>query len=168
MSADPVPLFTTKEVDRARKTLAYLASDWTSEWPMRLHESGRGSSFGLGSSPPFAPEFIGYIGELTCKNEYCTRCRRRQTSQPADNESGHNIKRTRTKIRATRAFRKLRRHAPLEYDVLWMAVMYHLTVEQITQRLNSRAITRGYPDRYSEADVAILAMVGIDKVSRWF
>lgn len=168
MTVEAAPLFSPAEVKRAQRDLANIASDWISEWPMRLHDSGRGRPYGLGSSPPFAPEFIGFIGTLTCKNEYCTRCRRRKTSQPDDNYSGRDTRRRNTRVRATRAFRQLRKHAPLEYDVLWMAVMYHLDIEQITERLNARAIKRGYPERYTMVDVGILAMSGIDKVNRWY
>ena len=46
--------------------------------------------------------------------------------------------------------------------------MYHLTVAQITTRLNDRAILKGYPERYSLADVVILIVAGVDKASRWF
>ena len=135
---------------------------------MRIHESGHDTHWGLGSSPPFAPEFIGYIGGLTCRNTYCTKCRRSDTNTPRDGE-GYSVSRnTNHRVRTTRAFRKLRKYAPLEYDVLWMAVMYHLTVAQITTRLNDRAILKGYPERYSLADVVILIVAGVDKASRWF
>jgi hypothetical protein len=168
LTTETIPLFTKAEYDRAMISLQYLASDWTGEIPYRIHESGHATHYGLGSSPPFSPEFVGYIGGLTCKNEYCSRCRRRQSSQPIDNESGRDTRPSSHRVKATRAFRKLRRHAPLEYDVLWMAVMYHLSVKSITTRLNERAILRGYPERYTVQDVAILAVAGIDKVSRWF
>ena len=170
MTAEPgtTPLFSKAELDRARTALRFLSQDWTGEVPYRLHESNNGAQYGLGASPPYSPELIGYIGRLTCKNEFCTRCRRSDTSQPEDNEAGYHTKRNNHRVRTTRAFRKLRRHAPLEYDVLWMAVMYHLSIKQITTRLNDRAITKGYPDRYRASDVAILAVAGLDKVSRWY
>jgi hypothetical protein len=162
-----VPLFSEAEIRSAQDKLRYLAGEWIGEIPFRIHDSGHDSRFGLGSSPPFAPEFIGYIGRLQCKNDYCTRCRKAAVRAPQDDD-GYNAKRKNHRVRAARAFRKLRRHAPLEYDVLWMAVMYHLTVAQITARLNDRAILRGYPERYTTADVAILAVAAIDKTSRWY
>lgn len=166
MTEQVAPLFSEAEIEKARQELAFLSQEWTGEAPMRIHESGHDTHFGLGSSPPFAPEFIGFIGSLTCKNEYCNRCRRRRTQVPVDNT--YDAQRTNHRVRATRAFRKLRKHAPLEYDVLWMAVMYHLTVVQITNRLNERAILKGYPERYRNSDVAILAVAALDKVSRWY
>jgi hypothetical protein len=159
-------LFSEAEIERARRSLAFLSQDWTGEVPYRIHESGHDSHYGLGSSPPFAPEFIGYIGGLTCKNQFCRRCREKETTPPRDDE-GYRAKRVNTRTRATRAFRKLRRHAPLEYDVLWMAVMYHLTIAEITQRLNARAISRGFDDRYRQADVVVLIVAGLDKASKW-
>jgi hypothetical protein len=96
------------------------------------------------------------------------RCRKNRTNAPRDGEGYRTIARNNHRTRTTRVFRKLRRHAPLEYDVLWMAVMYHLTIMQITTRLNERAITKGYPERYSPSDVAILAIAGIDKASAWY
>lgn len=162
------PIFSEAEIKKARESLKFLSQDWTGEVPYRLHESSKGVHYGLGSSPPYSPELIGFIGRLTCKNDHCTRCRRSETSQPEDNDSGYATARNNHRIRTTRAFRKLRRHAPLEYDVLWMAVMYHLTLKQIQVRLNDRAILKNYPERYTAADVAILAVAGIDKVSRWY
>jgi hypothetical protein len=163
-----VPLFSEAEILKAQKDLQFLSQDWTGEVPIRIHESGHDKHYGLGSSPPFSSEFVGYIGGLTCKNEHCSRCRLKRLAQPEDNEDGYETQRNNHRVRTTRAFRKLRRFAPLEYDVLWMAVMYHLTVKEITERLNDRAILKGYPERYSLADVAVLAVAGIDKVSRWY
>lgn len=167
IAEESIPLFSDAEIEKARRSLSLLSEDWTGEVPFRIHESGHDSHFGLGSSPPFAPEFIGYIGGLTCKNEFCKRCRKRETTAPRDDEGYYAVKRTNTRVRTTRAFRKLRRYAPLEYDVLWMAVMYHLTVTEITQRLNDRAIAKGYDDRYRRMDVVILAVAGLDKVAKW-
>jgi hypothetical protein len=162
------PLFDEAEIDQAQRILSYFAQDWAAEVPMRIHESGHDAHWGLGSSPPFAPEFIGYIGGLTCRNIHCTRCKRAATSTPRDDEGYSNVRRDNHRVRTTRAFRKLRKYAPLEYDVLWMAVMYHFTVAEIADRLNERAILKGYPDRYRLSDVAILAVAGIDKASKWF
>lgn len=156
------PLFSSHEIDQAQFWLRELARDWQGEIPTRIHEQDHGQHYGLGSSPPFAPEFIGYIGRLTCKSPDCEKCRRAEKSPPTDGRKGNE--RTRT----NRAFRKLRRSAPLEYDVLWMAVMYRLTVRQITINLNDRAIARGIDDRYTPQDVVVLAMSAIDKVSRWY
>jgi len=163
-----IPLFSDDEIDRARGVLKFFAQDWTGEVPMRIHESGHNSHWGLGSSPPFAPEFIGYIGGLTCRNEHCTKCRKAQTSTPRDGENYSSTRRANPRARTTRVFRKLRKHAPLEYDVLWMTVMYHLDINQIMDRLNDRAIEKGYPERYRKSDVAILIIAGLDKAAKWF
>lgn len=155
--------FTEAEINETRFWLARFASEWREEVPMRIHESGHGTSYGLGSSPPFAPEFISYIGKLHCGQEGCTECaeldrRIKQTNFRHSNE------RTRT----SKAFRKLRAVAPLEFDVLYLATQQRLTVVQITDRLNARAEARDLPDRYTSEDVAILALSGYDKLKRWY
>lgn len=163
MTTEAAPLFSQHEIEQAQFWLRELSRDWRGEIPTRIHEQGFGQHYGLGSSPPFAPEFVGYIGRLLCKSKECEKCRRAEKSPPTD---GYRKGSDRT--RTNRAFRKLRRSAPLEYDVLWMAVMYRLTVAQITRNLNDRAEARGFVDRYTPHDVAVLAMSAIDKVSRWF
>jgi hypothetical protein len=165
LTVDTAPLFTPKEVQDAQRWLTYIGGDFTGEIPSRIHEQGRGQAYGLGSSPPFSPEFIGYIGTLACKNEHCSRCRKRATEVArSDTFAYHSNERTRT----TRAFRKLRRHAPLEFDALNLAVKYHLNVAEITDKLNERAITKGFEDRYTQAGVAVLIMSGIGKLQAWW
>lgn len=160
MTAEPI--FSAAEVREAKRWLSFLGEDWVGEVPTRIHEYG---TFGLGSAPPFTREFENYIGTLICKDPNCGICRRREKETPGEGYLRTN--RQEERLKATRVFRKLRRHAPLEYDVLWLAVMQHNTIHEITDKLNERAYTKGYADRYTTTDVAILAMSGIDKVRRW-
>lgn len=155
--------FSEVEVREAQRWLRQLGAEWKAEVPMRIHESGHDSHYGLGSSPPFAPEFIGYIGHLECGVVGCHEClEARQKDARATRQHAQG------RIRTTKAFRKLRKAAPLEFDVLYLAVMHNQTVVAITAKLNERAETKGIEDRYTDEDVAILALSGYDKLKRWW
>jgi hypothetical protein len=166
--APAAPAFTPKEIRDASRWLDQFAADWKGEIPLRIHDQGHGQHFGLGSAPPFAPEFVGYIGRLACKDPTCQECRNRdkRVNQPVDYEGYRSNGNERT--RTTRVFRKLRRVAPLEFDVLYMIVMHGLSLPDIAKRLNVRAFERGFADRYDVQTVAILALAGIDKASKWW
>lgn len=156
------------EITSARLQLEELARDWRGEVPLRIHASGRGQAWGLGSAPPFSPEFEQYIGKLECKVPDCQECRkenRRPTIYMDGDGNRSHLKEHRQ--RTTKAFRKLRRAAPLEFDVLYMAVMHGLNIEQITARLNDWSSTKGYETTYTIESVAVLALCGIDKTTRW-
>lgn len=155
--------FTVVEVREAQRWLSDLGAEWKAEIPRRIHESGHDAHYGLGSSPPFAPEFIGYIGHLECLQPGCREC-----IEERQKVARMNTRHTESRTRTTKAFRKLRKAAPLEFDVLYMAVMHNQTVAGITIKLNQRAESRGLEDRYTQADVAILALSGYDKLKRWW
>lgn len=160
MVKDP---FSEADVREAQRWLSQLGAEWKAEIPMRIHESGHDSHYGLGSSPPFSPEFIGYIGHLECEVVGCIDCR-----EARQKEVRAHVLHAQGRTRTTKAFRKLRKAAPLEFDVLYLAVMHHQTVESITLKLNERAESRGIEDRYTLEDVAILALSGCDKLRRWW
>lgn len=153
------------EIKTAKMLLHQLARDWRGEVPMRLHESGFGQAYGLGSSPPFAPEFIGYIGHIQCKNDRCLECTGRRPKVYMDGDG--NRKTTNQRTRTTKAFRKLRQASPIEFDVLYLAVMHGLTVEQITARLNDWSERKGYEATYTDESVSLLALCGLDKLQKW-
>lgn len=156
------------KVGLARKVLSEMGKDWRGEIPIRLHQTAHGTHYGLGSSPPFAPEFNNYIGFLECSRPGCRQCRDAKQGRVYMDGDGYRDPNQDHRTRTNRAFRKLRRVAPLEFDVLYLAVMHGLTLEQIMFRLNDRATTKGYPERYGLDDIAILALCGIDKVAQWY
>lgn len=155
------------EIKTAKMLLHQLARDWRGEVPLRLHESGFGQSYGLGSSPPFSPEFIGYIGHIECKNDHCLECRPGNRRPKVFMDGDGNRKTTNPRTRTTKAFRKLRRASPIEFDVLYLAVMHGLTVEQITARLNDWSTTKGYDSIYTDESVSVIALCGLDKLQKW-
>jgi hypothetical protein len=148
-----------------RKTYDYwlreYAYDWQGEVPYRLHLPG---TFGLGSAPPFSPEFIGYIGHIDCGNDDCQKCReernktRRQKHDRADD----------ARYRTTRAFRKLRRVAPKEFDAMYMFCMHGMDYRSIARSFNEEAITKDRPERYTPEAVQLLLYSGVDKVMGWW
>lgn len=162
-------LVTEEEARQAREWITLWAKDYHGEVPMRIHSTQHGQHFGLGSSPPFAPEFLDYIGRLNCARPNCKSCRE-DLPVYLEGESyrdRHYGTRRDERTRVTRAFRKLRRAAPLEHDVLRMAVVYGLTLDEIAERLNARAEARGFADRYDRTSVTLLAILGTDKVAAW-
>lgn len=157
-------IVTEAEAQRARRLLSEWAVAYHGEIPRRIHASHHGQHYGLGAAPPFAPEFTRYMDRLLCDRPNCKTCREDipvyiEGQQYRDQ---HNDERT----RVTRAFRKLRRAAPLEFDVLYMAIRGN-TLNDIAQKLTERAIARNKPERYDTTSVTLLAVCGVDKVEGW-
>jgi len=164
--AEIAEIITKDEVRETQRLLGQWGKDYRGEVPSRIHAGAYGQHFGLGSAPPFAPEFINYIGRLNCKDPRCKSCREDLPVYLEGEE--YRAKHSDERTRVTRAFRKLRRAAPLEFDVLYLAVMHGLSVIEIADSLTKRAIKGGHPERYDQAAVTLLAVAGADKVSAWF
>lgn len=160
-----IALVTEEEARNAARWITEWATDYRGEVPGRIHASSHGQHYGLGSAPPFAPEFISYIGKINCKNDRCRQCREDLPIyiEGAEYRAKHSDPRT----KVTRAFRKLRRAAPLEFDVLYMAVMHGLSITEIAEKLTERARTKGLDETYDVAAVTVLAVLGVDKVGAW-
>lgn len=158
-------VLSSDDVAHTRRWLTQFARDWVGETPIRIHKREYN---GLG--PSFSDEFVGYIGELTCNVADCVICieRRKAPKQMIASEEYKRAHRSQSRTRTTKAFRKLRRIAPLEFDVLRMIVMQGLTMEQVAQRLTDRASARGFDEIYDTAAVAILAVSGTSKLSDWY
>lgn len=158
-------IITDEEALNAQSRLSSWAADYRGEVPTRIHASAHGQHYGLGSAPPFAPEFISYIGKINCKDPRCRHCREDLPIYIEGEEyrAKHNDSRT----RVTRAFRKLRRAAPLEFDVLYLVVMHGLSLTEIASKLTERSMARGHEERFDLAAVTILAVCGVDKVEAW-
>jgi len=158
-------IVTDEEVRKAQRFLGEWGKDYRGEIPTRIHATNHGAHFGLGSAPPFAPEFVNYVGKLNCKDPHCAKCREDLPIYLEGEE--YRAKHSDERTRVTRAFRKLRRAAPLEFDVLYLAVMHGLSVEEIATKLTARAVAGGHPERFNVAAITLLAVAGVDKVSAW-
>lgn len=158
-------VISSDDIAHTRRWLTQFAKDWVGETPLRIHKR---EYDGLG--PSFSDEFIGYIGELTCNVDGCIICleRKKQPKQMLASEEYKRAHRSQSRTRTTKAFRKLRKIAPLEFDVLRMIVMHGLTMEQVAQRLTDRAAARGLDETYDVSGIAILAVSGTSKLSDWY
>lgn len=158
-------IVTEEEIRQTQYWLGEWGRDYRGEIPTRIHAGSYGQHFGLGAAPPFAPEFINYIGRLNCERNDCKTCREDLPIYLEGEE--YRAKHSDERTRVTRAFRKLRRAAPLEFDVLYLAVMHGLSVQDIAESLTARAVKGGHPERYDVSTVTILAVAGADKVAAW-
>ncbi len=146
------------DVHQAMFWLNTLGEDWRGDVPRRLHEQG---VFGLGSSPPFSPEFIAYVGRLECRVPGCDQCARfrRMNQGPRNHE---------VRLRTTRSFRKLRKVAPREFDALYMYCVLQYDAFGVADELTKRAIRLDHPERYDLNAAWTLILMGIDKVRKWW
>lgn len=149
-----------QQLHRAATWLRELANDWKGEVPLRLHEKG---VYGLGSAPPFSPEFISYIGRLECKVPGCRQCFAARKEKKDD-----YYRNPEPRHRATKAFRKLREVAPREFDVLYLYCVRGYTVTDIVVALNERAERIEKPERYNNVSVLLLLLSGVDKTLQWW
>jgi len=142
-----------------------FAKDWTiqGEIPLRIHESGMGQAFGLGSAPPFSPEFMGYIGELECKVDGCGSC----ISKDRRDKYGTS-RNSHSRTRTTKAFRKLRKFAPREFDACYLAIVHGKSLTQISTTLTDRSYALGHDEEYTQVSVLMLIVSGMDKLEKWY
>ena len=160
ISASVVSSIPKTELHRAAFWLQSLGEDWRGDIPMRVHEKSTTTEGTLS----FSPEFVGYIGYLECKMPDCPECRK-QRAQQKNAEGWRNPEARR---RATRAFRKLRRVAPREFDALYLYCINRMTITEIARALNQRAMRIKKEDRYDSVAVFLLLFSGIDKVVKFW
>ena len=162
MNHNGIPLITEvlskTEIESAMFWLNSLGEDWRGDVPYALHERG---AYGLGSAPPYAEKFVRYIGHLECANADCEQCRkeRAKTRHRTNNQ---------TRLRATKAFRRLRKISPREFDALYLYCILRYDVAAISKALTERAIKLDKPERYDANAVWFLLLGGIDKVKKFW
>ena len=138
-----------------------LAENWQSEVPLKIHR-GHGDKAPDGT-PEWTHEFERWI-ERGFREEQVREPRGPYQNPPE-------------RIRATRAFRKLRTQAPQEFLVAYDLCVLNpiksptelpIAMSAVARRLNERAIRKGYPERYTRETVEILAFSAIHKLAeRW-
>ena len=128
--------------------LGFFRDLWWGEIPIRIHQR----DFAEGGTPEWHPEFAKWL--------YADPPRRESYGKHDPDQ----------RLRTTRAFRKLRRKVPREFDVLYLMVARKppLGLRAVADALNERAIRHGKEDRYTEDDVLMLAISGLDKMMRWW
>lgn len=138
-----------------------IADDWKIEVPLKLHRSH--GDYAVDGTPEWTKEFADWLERDRHED------RSREDRGPYQNSP--------QRIRTTRALRKLRKQAPQEFLVIYdLAVLNPITsdtnlpvaLSAVARRLNERAITKGYPERYTRETVEILAFSAIHKLAeRW-
>lgn len=118
-------------------------ADWHGETPLKLHVAALGDD----GTPDYAPEFARYL---------------------YSGEAGNGPRNPEDRLRTTRAFRRLRRRAPREFDVLYLIVAHRKSPSQVARQLTERAIRIDKPERYSTDDIIVLLLSGLDKVIKWW
>ena len=171
-------MFSEAKLKDTAKWLAYFRHDWDMEVPLKLHAYGVDDGHGLGG-PPLSPEFERYLGPIC----FCGRkpvcapgCRTGRGGQHLPTcdrgcPSEFVVKKTRNhdaRLRTTRAFRKLRKVAPREFDALYLMCALGSSFEATRDALNQRAIRLDKPERYSPADLTLLIVSGVDKVRHYW
>ena len=122
--------------------------DWHGEIPLRIHSW----ELGADGAPMWHPDFARWI-------------------EKEDFEGGPRGDKKRNsdqRIRTTRAFRKLRKTAPREFDVLYCLVAHRMRLNEVADALTTRAIRIGKPERYTSTGVLILTVSAVEKVAGWW
>ena len=117
--------------------LDQFAVDWNLEIPHRIHSRDIGDD----GAPAWHHDFSNWLDGKT-----------------------NNTRNPERRLRTTRAFRRLRKVAVREYEVLYRMIVLGNSLDQVAEWLNERAIRNGKPDRYNRDLVMVLVISGIDKV----
>lgn len=131
-------------LEQTSRHIQYFMPELAEELPLKIHVHALAED----GAPAWSGEFADWLQKGTR--------RRRKDAHPTDQP-----------LRLKRAMRILRGVAPREHDVLWK-VLRGENVAQIRAWLNDRAERQGHPERYSERDVAVLIVSGVDKVAFWY
>lgn len=126
--------------------MATFASYWNEEIPVRLHSRETSD----GGTPEWHREFANWLSRADDFNDK----RWRENPEP--------------RLKTTRAFRKLRKSNPREYEVVYRTAILQIPFSVTVEWLNVRAMANNKPDRYSEEDALMLLIVGVDKIATWF
>lgn len=156
--------------DEVRSTLEWLrtfALAWHSEVPIRIHQKENEN----GGAPEFHPDFISWLerpcqGRAWCSQPSCPQPGRHHCH---DLSCTHGLDRiVDARHRTHRAFRKLRRSAPREFDAVYLLCAKGLSFEEVAAAMTDRAVRLDKPERYSATGVFILAVSAVDKLSKWY
>jgi hypothetical protein len=144
------------DLTEAAQWLAFFSDEWEEETPTQIHQR----QFDDGGAPQWHPEFAAWLDGTKKRDE--------------------------RRLRTTRAFRKLRRKAPREFDVLYCICKHKMTtpssihyeddenewlnrrLDAVAKALTERAIKIGAPERYNRDGVTVLMLSGLDKVKGWW
>jgi hypothetical protein len=130
---------------RTVQDMTVLSSYWNLELPLRIHSR----ALGEGGTPEWHQDFARWMGKAELGDR-----KWRESPEP--------------RVKTTRAFRKLRKTAVREYEVVYRTAILRIPFSETVAWLNERAIRNNKPDRYTEEDALMLLICGVDKVANWF
>lgn len=128
------------------KDMALFASYWNEEIPLRIHSRDTDD----GGTPQWHSGFAMWLTRADVFRDD----RWRENPEP--------------RVKTTRAFRKLRKFAPREYEVVYRTAILRIPIETTIVWLNDRAIKNDKPERYGLEETLLLLVSGVDKVANWF
>ena len=140
-------------LEQTRFWLRYFADEWVGETPLKIHTRDTDDGHGLGG-PAFHYEFVRWLGPI-CNCPDCIREDRRKR-----NAEG--------RLNTTRAFRKLRKVSPREFDALYCYVVLRMPLENIVASFNNDAERLNKTERYNLAGILTLIVLGTEKVRAWW
>ena len=143
------PVFPPEVMKHVAFWLRVFMEEWHGEVPLKIHSW----ELGRDGAPQWHPDFARWIER---EDEAEERRRNREHRQ------------TDARIRTTRAFRKLRKTAPREFDVLYCLVVHRMRLNEIAESMTARAIRLGKPERYTPTSVLILTVSAVEKVAGWW
>jgi hypothetical protein len=129
------------------KTMRELAGYWNEEVPLRIHSRDTDG----GGAPQWHQDFARWLDGAS--------------NQTNDRRWAEHRE---PRVKATRAFRKLRKFAPREYEVVYRTAILGIPFPETIDWLNMRAIRNNKPERY-DTDAALMLLIGgVDKAAHWF
>lgn len=170
----PMPISAAEPVsfppDVLRSTaqwIRHFTLSWHSEIPMQLHTR----EIDAGGAPELDQDFVNWIERPCNGRSWCSKptCEIVGRHRCHDMKCSHSVNRiVDPRHRTHRAFRRLRRAAPREFDTVYMLCARALSFQEVAAALTERAIRLGKPERYSDGSVLVLAVSAIDKLSKWY
>lgn len=163
----PEPLFPPDVLQSTARWIHHFAVSWHSEVPMRIHSS----DIDPGGAPEFDNDFINWVERPCNGRAWCSKptCEIVGQHRCHDMKCSHGINRiVDPRHRTHRAFRRLRRAAPREFDAIYLLCAIGLSFQEVAVQLTDRAVRLDKPERYSDVSVLILAVSAVDKLSRWY
>jgi hypothetical protein len=139
------------------RTTSWWVNAWSQMWRGETPSKMHGRDFDEGGAPEWTPEFKHWIdrgAEEGGVDDYGRKLRERRNPDP--------------RLRTTRAFRKLRKKNPREFEVLYRTVVMRSSLEETATWLTERAIRNDKPERYTPSDAQILLVCAVELALRWW
>lgn len=137
---------------------ARLIREFTLEWHREIPDNIHSDQIDIGGAPAFHPDFITYV-DRPCHREDChdPRCTHGLRSIHSD-----------SRVRMSRAFRRLRAEVPREFDALYLVCRHGLSLTEVAERMTDRAISLGKANRFTREGVLVLVVSAAHKVEMWW